>query len=135
MDPLDIPTNEMDTPNQPDNQYRTLSEAVEALKRQGYTDELTLTAEGLFNNAMPLDPTRFAIDSFHRFEGPSDPADMSIVYAVSSAELGLKGLLVGDYGGQAQDFIHSMVSELQAHEHEGRVQPVQPVEPGASIKA
>jgi hypothetical protein len=121
--------------NQPDCQYATLSQAVEDLKKQGYTHELTLTEEGLFNNALPLNPLLFTIDSFHRFEGPSDPADMSIVYAVSSETLGLKGLLVGDYGGKAQDFIHKMVKNLPAHEHEGRVQPVQPAAPGENVKA
>lgn len=120
--------------NHPDNQYSTLSGAVEALKKKGYTDELTLTEDGLFNNALPLDPSRFTIDSFHRFEGPSDPADMSIVYAVSSEEVGLKGLLVGDYGANAQNFIHEMVKTLLAHEHEGNVQPVQPVIPGENLK-
>ncbi len=120
--------------NHPDNQYSTLTEAVESLKKQGYADELTLTEEGLWNNARALDPSQFNIDSFHRFEGPSDPADMSIVYAISSDEFGMKGLLVGDYGAKAQDFIHRMVKRLPAHEHEGRVQPVQPVQPGESAK-
>ena len=113
----------MGTHADPDNQYATLYEAVEALKRNGYTDELTITDDGLFNNALPLDPDRFRIDYFHRFEGPSDPADMSIVYAVSSEQLGLKGLLVGDYGGKAQDFIHQMVQDLPAHPRMGAVGP------------
>ncbi len=121
--------------NHPDNQYATLLGAVEDLKKQGYTDELTLNEEGLTCQARPLDPEQFTIDSFHRFEGPSDPADMSIVYAVSSEELGLKGLLIGDYGANAQDFIHKMVKKLPAHEHEGRVQPVQPAESGENVKA
>ncbi len=120
--------------NHLDNQYATLSGAVEDLKKQGYTDELTLTDDGLFNHVLPLDPARFTIDSFHRFEGPTDPADLSIVYAVSSEELGLKGLLIGDYGANAHDFIHQMVKSLPAHEHEGRVQPVQPVEAGENLK-
>jgi len=120
--------------NHLDSQFVTLSEAVEELKAQGYTDELTVTDDGLFRNAIPLDPAVFAIDSFHRFEGPSDPADNSIVYAISSDALGLKGLLVGDYGGGPQSFIHKMVGSLNAQEHEGRVQPVQAVEPGRDIK-
>ncbi|MEO8068295.1 MAG: phosphoribosylpyrophosphate synthetase [Flavobacteriales bacterium] len=120
--------------NHPDNQYGTLSEAVEALKKKGYNDELTLTEEGLFNHAQPLDPAEFSIDSFHRFEGPSDPADASIVYAVSSARIGLKGLLIGEYGAHAQDFIHRMVRPLAAHDHEGRVQPVPPVPAGENLK-
>lgn len=124
----------MNYQNPSDNQYGTLYGAVEALKKQGYTDELTLTDDGLFNNAMPLDPKLFRIDSFHRFEGPSDPADQSIVYAVSCEKLALKGLLVGDYGANAQDYIHPMVRDLPAHAHEGLVQPVQAVKPGSSLK-
>lgn len=96
----------------PDNRYGTLSEAVDDLRAQGYTDELTLTEDGLLNSALPLDPKEFRIDSFHRFEGPSDPADMSIVYAISSRRLGLKGLLIGDYGPNAEAIIHGMVDEL-----------------------
>ena len=74
--------------NHADNQYATLSGAVDDLKKKGYTDELTLTEEGLFNNAHPLEPSQFTIESFHRFEGPSDPADMSIVYAIRSERTG-----------------------------------------------
>lgn len=120
--------------NHLDNQYATMAEAVADLKKQGYEDELTLTENGLSNSAGPLDPSKFTIDSFHRFEGPSDPADMSIVYAVSCEEFGIRGLLIGDYGANAQDFIHKMVKRLPAHEHEGRVQPVQPVPFGANVK-
>jgi hypothetical protein len=120
--------------NQPDCQYATLSEAVEDLKAQGYRDELTLTDDGLFNQAKALDPEDFQIDSFHRFEGPSDPADLSIVYAISAKELGLKGLLVGGYGPKANGFIHRMVRPLPAHAHEGRVQPVQPIPAGSNVK-
>ena len=114
--------------------YSTMSEAVDDLQKQGYTDELTLTEDGLYNLAIPLDPQEFQIDAFYRFEGPSDPGDMSIVYAVSGQHSGLKGLLVGDYGGKAQAFIHDMVQRLNAHEPEGRVQPVQPIPSGTSGK-
>lgn len=117
-----------------DNQYSTLTTAVDALKKRGYTDELTVTEDGLYNNAEPLDPGAFVIDSFHRFEGPSDPADLSIVYAIRSERLGLKGLLVGDYGANAEHFIHKMVKDLPAQEHQGAVRPVQPVQPGENVK-
>jgi hypothetical protein len=120
--------------NQSDNQYATLSEAVEALRKNGYLDELLCTEEGLFNHERPLEPERFSVDSFHRFEGASDPADMSIVYAVSSLYYGLKGLLIGAFGVYATGVIHKMVKSIPAAEHEGQVQPVQPAEPGENIK-
>ncbi|MGV3636463.1 MAG: phosphoribosylpyrophosphate synthetase [Flavobacteriales bacterium] len=120
----------------PDNQYTTLTEAVNDLQAQGYTDELTLTEDGLFNNAMPLDPKDFTIDSFHRFEGPSDPADMAIVYAISSKGSRLKGLLIGEYGPNALDFIHQMVQPLQAHVPQDTRHAVQPAKPpGSDVKA
>lgn len=59
---------------------------------------------------------------------------MSIVYAVRCEELGLKGLLIGDYGAKAQDFIHRMVKDLPAHEYDGFARAVPPAEPGASVK-
>ena len=113
-----------------DNPYETLSEAVDDLRLRGYTDELELDDAGLFHGEFQLNPERFTIDSFHRFEAPSDPADMSIVYAISSADLGLKGLLVGNYGVDAAAHIHHMVRKLDAHAAEGDVKPVQAAAPG-----
>jgi len=117
-----------------DNQYATLLGAVQGLTAQGYTDELTLNDEGLQHNACALDPALFSIDSFHRMEGPSDPADMSIVYAISSKELELKGLLVGGYGANAQSCIDKMLKRLPAQHHLGLVQPVHAIATGASVK-
>lgn len=129
------PAKQVKMNTQNDCQYDSLLDAVEDLKKQGYTDELTIREDGLFNSADPLDPKDFTIDSFHRFEGPTDPADESILYAISSEHLGLHGILIGDYGSNAMDYIHKMVKPLAAHGHEDRkVKPVQPAEPGQNAK-
>ncbi len=120
--------------NRPDNQYTTLSGAVDGLQKAGYLDELICNDRGLFNYERALDPERFTIDSFHRFEGPSDPADMAIVYAVSSLYYGLKGLLVGAFGTYATGFIHKMVQAIPEHAREGNVMPVTPVVSGENLK-
>ena len=120
------------------NRYETLSEAVEDLKRLGYTDELELSEDRFCHHQAPLQPEDFKIDEFHRFEGPSDPADMSIVYAVSSEKLGLKGLLINAFGTYASGVVQRMVSALEPHAHqpgEGGVRPVQPAKPGENVKA
>ncbi|MEO7081780.1 MAG: phosphoribosylpyrophosphate synthetase [Flavobacteriales bacterium] len=117
-----------------DNQYGTLSEAVDDLCAQGYIDELELGASGLFNGDDLLDPTRFTIDSFHRFEGLSDPGDMSIVYAISCHDLGIKGLLVSSYGAEGEEHIQRMVQSLDAHHAEGKTRPVQAAPPGTNVK-
>ena len=117
-----------------DNQYGTLSEAVDDLLAKGYRDELELADRGLFKGEEQLDPAEFTIDSFHRFEGPSDPGDMSIVYAISSASLNLKGLLVGSYGADAEMHIQKMVRPLSAHPEKGGTQPVQPAGTAKHVK-
>ena len=53
-----------------DNQYALLSEAVDDLIAKGYSDELKLGDNGLYNGPEPLDPTLFTIDSFHRLRVP-----------------------------------------------------------------
>ncbi len=117
-----------------DNQYATLSEAVDDLRSQGYTDELELGASGLFKGDERMDPTHFVIDSFHRFEGPSDPGDMSIVYAISCQDLGVKGLLVSSYGAEGEEHIQRMVQPLDAHHAQGKTRPVQAAAPGTNVK-
>ena len=117
-----------------DNQYGMLSEAVDDLCAKGYTDELEVNGTGLFRKEQKLDPSKFTIDSFHRFEGPSDPGDMSIVYAISCEELGVKGLLVGSYGAEAEAHINRMVRPLSAHPHPGSTRPVEPAPPGTNVK-
>ncbi len=98
------------------NRYSTLTQAVNALQKRGYTDELMFTDNAFSHAGKPLDPALFRIDEFHRFEGPSDPADMSIVYAVSSDKLKLKGLLVNAFGTYAASIVDRMVKPLAAHD-------------------
>jgi len=121
--------------NDPINRYTTLTQAVEALKARGYTAELEISDDVFSHHKAPLSPEDFTIDEYHRFEGPSDPADMSIVYAISSERLGLKGLLVNAFGTSASSVVQRMVHKLDAHSQERHVQPVQPAPPGENVKA
>jgi hypothetical protein len=62
-------------------------------------------------------PDEFEIDEFYRFEGQSNPSDMSIVYAISSAKYNLKGVLVNAYGVYADNATSALVAKL----HHGQV--------------
>lgn len=97
--------------------YSTLSEAVNDLQRRGYTDDLVLAERCLVcdSRSLSLDPDDFQIDEFHRFEGNSDPEDQSIVYAISSDQHGLKGILVNAYGPDANSLTQEMVRKLATH--------------------
>lgn len=97
--------------------YDTLSQAVNDLQKRGYTDDLQLGGHCVVcdvKNAT-LDPEEFEIDEFHRFEGMTDPEDQSIVYAISSKDHGIRGLLVNAYGPDASSMTQKMVSKLATH--------------------
>lgn len=97
--------------------YDTVSAAVNDLQRRGYTDELTLKEHCIVcdGRKTELHPDDFQIDEFHRFEGDSDPADESIVYAISSARHGIKGVLVNGFGASASSLTQEMVAKLATH--------------------
>ncbi len=97
--------------------YDTLSQAVEGLKQRGYTDDLAQGGHCLVHHGrkLSLDPADFEIDEFHRFEGASDPADTSIIYAISSKRYGIKGMLISAYGAEASTLTQAMVAKLATH--------------------
>ena len=97
--------------------YDSLSECINDLQKRGYDTDLEVNERGLFSRVRetPLDPSRFTIEEFYRFEGTSDPADMSIVYAISSEEDDIKGMIVNAFGTYASDVVNKMVSRLDVH--------------------
>jgi hypothetical protein len=77
--------------------YATVTEAIEQLRKQGFTLDLNLEANQLTAGGQTYLADEFEIVDLYRYEGPSDPADEATVYALSSAS-GLKGILVSGYG-------------------------------------
>ena len=98
-----------------EEQYDTLTEAIEALRQQGYIEDFNLQSNciecraGQYN----LSPDEFEIDKIFRFYGANDPADESVLYAISSIGNGLKGVLVNGYGATADELDSEMVEKLR----------------------
>lgn len=82
--------------------YKTMGEAVEGLRRRGFTADFIINKEsgqvGAANQSYKSD--ELTIVEHHRFEGSSDPDDSSVVYALEAPN-GSKGLLVDAYGAYA----------------------------------
>lgn len=99
---------------EPIEQYDTLSEGVEALHKQGYTDDFNLKGNSIDcrHGEIKLFPHEFEIDKVFRFYGPSDVDDESILFAISSAKYGLKGLLVNGYGVSSDELTQEMIEKL-----------------------
>src|SRR4051812_16049524 len=96
--------------------YRTLSEAVNSLAKQGYNYNFNLKSDCLEcnENKQILRPSEFEIDEVHRFEGMNDPGDSNILFAISSRDNKMKGLLVNAYGVYSDSFSAEMVSKLKS---------------------
>jgi len=104
--------------NQPvQRSYDTLSEAVDDLVKRGYTTDFLVQEECLLcqNNSLELSPEEFEIDEIHRFEGLTDPADESIVFAISSPKHNVKGLVINSFGADFGYRSSKLVEHLKKH--------------------
>ena len=95
--------------------YDTMVEAINALRKQGYTEDFNLKQNCIEcrNGDHKLSHNDFHIDKFFRFEGDTDPADESILYAISSDKFKLKGVLVNGYGISSDGLTDEMLEKLK----------------------
>lgn len=95
------------------NRYDTLSMATTDLGKRGYKAEFTLKPDRLLlrEKDKSYGPHDFEVDEYHRFEGISNPSDMSIVYAITTND-GLKGTLIEAYGAYSEKGSAEMVKKM-----------------------
>jgi hypothetical protein len=101
------------------NQYNTLSEAVEQLKKRGFSRNLSVNAQGELIEAgeVSFKPSEVKLVEFHRFEGTSDPADMSIVYALETTT-GVKGCVVDSFGAEGSEVTSRFMNLVEQGQYE-----------------
>ena len=95
-------------------QYVTLSETLNDLHQEGYTEDFNLQQNCLEcrDGQFRVFADDFKIDKYYRFEGESNPSDQAIVYAISSDRHGLKGVLVNAYGIYSEPVTDEMLQKL-----------------------
>ena len=93
----------------------SLSEVINALAQQGYTVDFNLKSDQIDGGKNPVQefPDQFLIDKYYRFEGESDPEDEAIVYAISSVDGQIKGLLVNGYGTSSEYCGDEIIKKLK----------------------
>jgi len=97
--------------------YDTVTAALADLDSRGYNLDFNLTPHALECKEIDLllMPEEFEIDEVYRFEGMTDPADSSVVYAISSNVGNLKGVLVDGYGVYAENVAPELLEKLKIH--------------------
>ena len=104
----------------------TLVSCTNRLVKEGYTENFVPKNAGIEapSSGKIYVPTECKIVNFYRFEGESDPADNSVVYAIEAND-GTRGLLIDAYGGpyvnhKVGKFIKEIEEiEKKAHTHVG----------------
>lgn len=94
--------------------YNNLVEATNDLMKRGYTENLSLDGDTVDDKDKNIQMTAddIEIDEFYRFEGASNPDDMSIVYAVTSKKYNLKGVLIDAFGTYANNNSSAILAKL-----------------------
>lgn len=95
--------------------YDTLSAAAEGLKSRGYSHEFSVDEAfrliDAHDPALTYGAHEVQVDEFQRFEGPSDPGDMAVIYALVCPN-GLKGILIDAFGPNSDERIDGFVKGL-----------------------
>lgn len=102
------------TLNLNNDDLKTLAQCTNTLKKYGFDKDFQVLEDGKGMKAIDDDkiykPEDIKIVNFYRFEGESDPADMSILYAIETND-GVRGTLSDAYGPYAS----RRVSEFIVH--------------------
>lgn len=94
--------------------YDTLSEAMTALRKQGYTQDFNLKGNfvvcstGRYN----MQHHEFEIDKSFRFDVDENPSDQAVLYAISSSVYRVKGLLVNGVGIYSDETANELIQKL-----------------------
>ena len=99
-------------------QYSNMIEAIDGLRREGYTEDFNLEQQCLScrDGQFKLFHDEFLIDKYFRFDVSSDAAHQSIIYAISSHKHDLKGILINAYGIYSEPLTNEMLKKLQIAE-------------------
>ncbi len=92
--------------------YDTVSNAIAALQKEGYTTDFRLEENAIVCSTDRLQADAFDIVDVYRYEGDSDPADEASVYAIESKS-GLKGILVTGYGASSDTISTEILEKLR----------------------
>ena len=93
---------------------KSLVECVNRLTIEGFDKQFKAVKDGLkeLSSEKIYSPFQVRILNFYRFEGESDPADNSILYALETDD-GLRGTLVDAYGPYADSKVTEFIKEVE----------------------
>src|SRR6476620_9825777 len=95
-------------------QMKTLTSCTNSLLKKGYATQFKALKHGLksLTTEKIYQPEEVKITNFYRFEGESDPADSSVLYAIETTS-GEKGTLTDAYGAYSDAHVAKFIKEVE----------------------
>jgi hypothetical protein len=95
-------------------QERSMVNVTNTLKKNGFTEDFRITEEGMCagNSSKTYRPDEVRIVDFYRFEGNTNPDDMSIMYAIETMD-GQKGTISNSYGPYADATVDDFLKQVE----------------------
>ncbi len=95
--------------------FSNLIEAINGLKKEGYTEDFNLQQSCLEcrEGQYKIFHDEFIVDKYFRFEADTNPTEQSIIYAISSEKYKLKGILINGYGIYSDPVTNEMLDSLK----------------------
>lgn len=96
-------------------EMKSLAKVMAKLTEDGYTSNFMVEDDKLklVDTEHTYGPEEVKIENFYRFEGESDPADTSILYAIETGD-GHKGMLTDAYGVYADDNVSQFIQLVES---------------------
>ena len=98
--------------------YKTMDEAVRGLKERGFVANFEFLKNAFrdVETGNTFQAGELTIVEHHRFEGASDPDDLSIVYAIEAND-GTRGALTDGYGAYANPDLSAFLKKVPMKEN------------------
>lgn len=86
---------------------------IRRYEAEGYTDQFRVVDDQLenLNSKQRYAPKDVTILQEHRYEGMSDPSDLSLLYVIETADGG-KGTMLASYGSNGNTAIHEFMNAV-----------------------
>jgi len=97
------------------------SRCLQLLHEKGFTDQYQVKEEKLINltNDKSYAPKDVRVTNFYRFEGISNPDDMSVIYAIEATD-GSRGTLIDAYGVYSDPSVAVFIKAVEDIEKKSR---------------
>ncbi|RXJ44346.1 hypothetical protein [Gelidibacter gilvus] len=97
-----------------DNEYAKHElDYIKRYEAMGYTDQYRIVEDLLenLNSKKRYAPEEVLLMKEHRYEGMSNPSDMSLLYVIKTKD-GSQGTMLASYGANADNSIHEFMNSI-----------------------